>query len=67
MKTISPFTIAISVNLEPIYAILMALVIFGEEEHMSPLFYVGALILILTILANALLKSKQRKKQRINV
>lgn len=62
MRTLTPYTVSISVNLEPIYAILMALVIFGEEEYMSGGFYLGAAILILTILANAVLKSKQRKK-----
>lgn len=64
MKVVSPFTVAISVNLEPIYAILMALVIFGEEEHMSAGFYTGAAVLILTILANAFMKGRQNKKLR---
>lgn len=62
MKVVSPFTMAISVNLEPIYAIIMALIIFGEEEHMSTGFYLGGLILILTILANGLMKSRNNKK-----
>lgn len=62
MKVVSPFTVAISVNLEPIYAILMALIIFGEEEHMSTGFYFGSSVLILTIIGNAILKSRHNKK-----
>lgn len=62
MKVVSPFTMAISVNLEPIYAIIMALFLFGEEEHMSTGFYFGGMILILTILANGLMKNRSNKK-----
>jgi drug/metabolite transporter (DMT)-like permease len=61
MKVVSPFTMAISVNLEPIYAILMALFIFGEEEHMSNGFYFGGMVLILTILANGIMKNRSEK------
>ncbi|MBL4625603.1 MAG: EamA family transporter [Flavobacteriales bacterium] len=62
MKVVSPFTLAISVNLEPIYAIIMALILFGEEEHMSAGFYGGGLILILTIIANGVMKNRSKNK-----
>ena len=62
MKVVSPFTVAISVNLEPIYAIIMALMLFGEEEHMSVGFYLGGAILILTIVANGIMKNRNNKK-----
>ena len=60
MKVVSPFTMAISVNLEPIYAILMALFIFGDEEHMSSGFYFGGMVLILTIFANGIMKNRSK-------
>jgi drug/metabolite transporter (DMT)-like permease len=50
MKTLSPFTVAISYTLEPVYAIVLALLIFGEKEHMSAGFY-GGTLLILTAVA----------------
>ena len=59
MKELSPFTVSISVNLEPIYAILLALYIFGESEIMSLEFYIGASIILATIAGNAYLKSKE--------
>ena len=35
MKKMSPFTVSISINMEPIYAIILALIFFGESEKMS--------------------------------
>jgi drug/metabolite transporter (DMT)-like permease len=59
LKKLSPFTVSISINLEPVYAILLALYIFGESEVMSLEFYIGASIILATIVANAFLKSKE--------
>tara|TARA_Y100000589_G_scaffold332150_1_gene389728 strand:+ start:13648 stop:14523 length:876 start_codon:yes stop_codon:yes gene_type:complete len=56
MKKISPFTVNISVNLEPIYAIILALIIFKEEEKMTTEFYIGSIIIISSIFINTLIK-----------
>lgn len=61
MKYISPFTLILTVNLEPVYGIILAFFIFGESEHMSPVFYVASLVMILAIVANALIKTKKQK------
>jgi len=61
LRELSPFTVSISVNLEPIYAILLALWIFGDSEIMSIEFYFGFVIILVTILINAYLKSKETK------
>lgn len=58
LKVLSPFTASMSINMEPIYAIIFALLIFKDDEFMSPLFYVGALIVIATIFANGFLKAR---------
>ena len=58
MKKISPFTVNLSVNLEPIYAIILALLIFGENEKMSAEFYIGSIIIIFSILINTIIKQK---------
>jgi drug/metabolite transporter (DMT)-like permease len=59
LKELSAFTVSISVNLEPIYGILLALWIFGKSEEMSLGFYCGAFIILATILVNAYFKSKE--------
>jgi len=60
MKYLTPYTVMLTINLEPIYAIILALIIFGDKEKMSPQFYFGAVIIIATVLANGLLKNKKK-------
>jgi drug/metabolite transporter (DMT)-like permease len=62
MKHLSPYTVSISINMEPVYSIILALLFFGEEERMSPGFYAGALLILSTILVNAYLKRRQRRQ-----
>lgn len=61
MKKISPYTVTISVNLEPIYSILLALLIWPESETMTLGFYLGSLIVIVTIFLNAYFKKRVEK------
>jgi drug/metabolite transporter (DMT)-like permease len=56
MKFVSPFTINLTVNLEPVYGILLAFWIFNEQELFSPKFIIGALVVFIAVFANALLK-----------
>lgn len=60
MKYISPFTLILTVNLEPVYGIIFAYFIFGESEHMSPIFYIASFIMILSIIANGIIKTKKK-------
>lgn len=64
MRVLTAYTVMLTNNLEPVYGILMAWAFFGTEEKMSPLFYVGALIILLTVIANGILKHKDSNKQR---
>ncbi|MDE0773008.1 MAG: EamA family transporter [Salibacteraceae bacterium] len=64
MKELSPFTVSISINMEPIYAIVLALIFFGESEQMTPGFYLGALIIFSTVLGNSALKSIQKRRRK---
>ena len=61
MKKISPFTVNLTVNLEPIYAIILAIIIFGESEVMSWEFYIGGFIIICSIFTNTYIKHKNLK------
>ncbi|MBS3992304.1 MAG: EamA family transporter [Bacteroidetes bacterium] len=60
LKYLSPYTVMLTINLEPIYGIILALIIFGEKEMMGSMFYIGALIILLTVLANGLIKYKKK-------
>lgn len=61
MKYISPFTLILTVNLEPVYGIILAFFIFGESEHMSRIFYIASGVMILAIIANGLIKARKTK------
>jgi drug/metabolite transporter (DMT)-like permease len=60
MKFLSPYTVMLTINLEPIYGILLAVLIFKDKEHMSPTFYFGALLILITVVLNAILKAKHK-------
>ena len=64
MKMISPYTVVLSYNLEPIYGIIMALILFPEKEKMSVSFYYGAIIIISVVLLNAILKNSRKLKRK---
>lgn len=63
MKYISPFTLILTVNLEPIYGIILAFFIFGESEKMSAVFYGASLVMILAIVINGVIKAKKKSKE----
>lgn len=60
MKFLSPYTVMLTINLEPIYGIILAVLIFEEKEQMSFGFYIGAFIILLTVLLNAVIKSQKK-------
>ena len=60
MRFIPAYTVNLSVNLEPIYAILLALLFFKDSELMGMNFYLGAVIVVGSILLNALFKNKKK-------
>ena len=62
MKFLSPFTVMLTINLEPVYGIILALLIFKDSEQMNSLFYVGALIILLTVIANGIVKNRKKVK-----
>ncbi len=61
MKHLSPYTIMLSINLEPVYGIILALIVFGEKEKMSTPFYLGTILILSIVILNSFLKIKQTK------
>lgn len=66
MKFISPYTVVLSYNLEPVYGIALALLLFPETETMGPHFYYGAGLVLLSVVMDAVLKNVKsyRAKKR---
>lgn len=63
MKFISPYTVMLTINLEPIYGIILALIIFKDKEKMSPEFYLGALIILFTVVLNGIIKFRFKNRR----
>jgi len=62
MKELSPFTVSLSINLEPVYGILLAVLFFGDEEKMSLGFYFGTFMILSSIFLNVWWKRLAKKR-----
>ncbi|MDO9276567.1 MAG: EamA family transporter [Lutibacter sp.] len=60
MKHLTPYTVILTLNLEPVYGIILAVIIFGEKEKMSTQFYVGGAVILLIVIINGILKNKKK-------
>ncbi|WP_411767938.1 DMT family transporter [Winogradskyella sp. A3E31] len=64
MKYISPFTVILSYNLEPVYGIAIAVLLFPEKEQMSTQFYIGALLVISAVIMDGVLKNYRLRRSK---
>jgi len=66
LKKVSAFTQNLSLNLEPVYAIIMAFILFDENKYLSNSFYYGVGLIILSVvlqMARMLVKHSAKTKQ----
>jgi drug/metabolite transporter (DMT)-like permease len=56
LRHTSAFTAQLAISLEPVYAVLLAIVLLGEQRELSASFYVGVTLIVGTVLAHTLLK-----------
>lgn len=61
MQYISPYTMMLTINLEPVYGIILALMVFKANEKMGWTFYLGAAIILITVILNGILKNRADK------
>ena len=55
LKHTSAFSAQLAVSLEPVYAIVLAIVLLGEQHELGAAFYVGVAIILATVLTHALM------------
>lgn len=60
MRQLSPFTVMLTVNLEPVYTIVIALLIWGEGERLSLGSYAGIALILACLLVNGWLHRRNR-------
>ena len=59
MRHITPYSLIMAINLEPVYSIIFALIIFGDNELMSNSFYLGSCVIIGIVFLDGYLKNRQ--------
>nr|WP_314867660.1 DMT family transporter [uncultured Flavobacterium sp.] len=63
MRKLTPYTVMLTTNLEPVYGIVLAYFIIGGKEKMSAEFYIGALIIVITVILNGVIKHYYKGKE----
>jgi drug/metabolite transporter (DMT)-like permease len=56
MRHISAFATNLTINLEPVYGVLLAAVLFREDKDLNPHFYLGMLVILLAVFSHPFLK-----------
>lgn len=64
MQRLSPYTVMLTTNLEPVYGIILAYFILGGKEKMSVEFYIGAIIIVITVILNGVIKNYLEKNKQ---
>ncbi len=62
VKRLGTFTVSLSINMEPVYTILLAIVILNENQSLGYKFYIGAGIIVVVVIANAIIKYRMKRK-----
>ncbi|MFD2825477.1 DMT family transporter [Leeuwenhoekiella polynyae] len=62
MKHLTPYTIMLTTNMEPVYGIILAFLILGDAEQMNTGFYLGAILILCTVILNGILKNVRKRK-----
>ena len=60
LRHMSAFAAQLAVNLEPVYAIVLAIVLLGEQRELTPRFYLGVAIILAAVLLYPLIASPRR-------
>ncbi len=62
LRQVSAFGTQIATNLEPVYAIVVAIPLLGEQHEVGPLFYVGVAVVIASVLLHPLISHRRPRR-----
>ncbi len=60
MRHITPYALIMAINLEPIYSIIIGLIIFSESEQMNLSFYLGSIAILSVVFLDGYIKNKKK-------
>ena len=67
LKRISAFTVNLSFNLEPVYAIILAFLFFNESKDLNISFYVGLLFVMTSVILQTILSIKRPDRDLVSL
>jgi len=67
LKHISAFTLNVTLNLEPVYGIILAFILFKEQKQLGLSFYAGIICIIISVLIQMRRVVKQHRMQQIKM
>ncbi|HWK74674.1 MAG TPA: DMT family transporter [Povalibacter sp.] len=59
LRQLTAFTTALAVNMEPVYAIVLAILLLGEQRELEPSFYLGVAIIVLVVVSHPLITRRR--------
>jgi drug/metabolite transporter (DMT)-like permease len=59
LRRLSAFTVVLALNMEPVYTVLLAIVLLGEQRELDPSFYVGVAIIVVVVFSYPLLAANR--------
>lgn len=59
LKRISAFTVNLSFNLEPVYAIILAFLLFNENRELNISFYIGLFFVMISVLLQTIISLRK--------
>ena len=63
LKKLEPFIVTLTVNLEPIYGLIFAAVLFGEYKNFNSNFYLGSLLILFSVFLPLIFSQWEKRKQ----
>ena len=65
LRHVSAFTLGLALNLEPVYGIILAVMFAGEGEILNAGFYLGAGIILVTVLLHSIYKNRINRRMPV--
>ena len=61
LKHLTPYSLMISINMEPVYGIILAIIILNENTVLSTEFYIGFILIFISVILNGIIKLSKNK------
>lgn len=62
LQKLNPFTVTLSVNLEPVYGIILAFLIHNENEFLGPGFYIGVSVIFISLMLQVWITARRNRR-----